>query len=196
VESFINETEKLNPDIIFWLGDNPPHNTYEQKKNTQLEYFRYVARLLKKSSFKGKVYTIMGNHESFPAGQFDIYHGTTRWLTKGYADELKEWYPPDAVQMMEDYGYFSILHPGTKLRVIGLNTYSCDFPNLYLLGNSTDPLGMLAWLEKELHKSELNGESVMIIGHVAAQSKSGTNCIFIKLSNNQKSMELQIFSYH
>jgi len=178
VESFANEVAKLNPDMIFWLGDNPPHNTYEQKQDTQLEYFKFLKNQIKKANYKGKVYTILGNHEGYPACQYDILNGNSKWLTKGYADELKEWYPPDAVKMFENYGYFSILHPGTKLRVIGLNTFASDFANVYLIANSTDPLGLLTWLEKELYRSEQNNESVMILGHVAPQSKTGTNCIF------------------
>ena len=44
---------------------------------------------------------------------------------------------------MAEYGCFSQLHPGTKLRIIGLNNYVLDFTNLYVLGNSTNPLGLV-----------------------------------------------------
>ncbi len=45
--------------------------------------------------------------------------------------------------MMEERGYYSMVHPGTKLRVVGLNMYFMDITNLYLLANSTDPMGMV-----------------------------------------------------
>lgn len=45
--------------------------------------------------------------------------------------------------MMAKYGYYSQLHPGTNLRVIGLNNYANDFSNLYIWGNSTDPFGQV-----------------------------------------------------
>ena len=95
-ESFARKAIEMQPDIIFWLGDNPAHNTYEQTKETQNEYFLYMMRLLKKG-YKGAIYAVMGNHESYPAGQFDIYGPTHRWLTEGFAKELATWYTPEGM---------------------------------------------------------------------------------------------------
>ncbi len=84
----------MQPDMVLWLGDNPPHNVYEQKKETQLEYFKFVSHLFKKG-YNGKVYAVLGNHESYPVGQLDIYHNSQQWLTGGYAEELATWYTPE-----------------------------------------------------------------------------------------------------
>lgn len=168
--------EEKNPDMVFWLGDNPGHNLYQQKKSTQADYFRYIADLLINSKYKGKVYAVLGNHDCFPPGQFDIYNNQDTWLTQEYAEKLKYWYTDEAIKTMSKTGYFSQLHENTKLRIIGLNTQTNDFSNLYLYGNATDPLMQLDWLEKELRRSELNNESVMILGHVGPQSKSASNC--------------------
>ncbi|MDR3548656.1 MAG: hypothetical protein P4M11_10405 [Candidatus Pacebacteria bacterium] len=48
-----------------------------------------------------------------------------------------------ATKMMADYGFFSQVHPGTKLKIVGMNSYLSDFTNLYLWGNSTDPYGFV-----------------------------------------------------
>ena len=161
--------------MVFWLGDNPGHNIYSQKKSTQTAHFKFIADLLKKY-YKGKVYAIIGNHDCYPASQFDIYNNEDRWLTEEFAEILKYWYTPEATKTMSEYGYFAQLHEDTKLKIIGLNTQVTDFGNFYIMGNSTDPLNELSWLEKELRSSEQKGESVMILGHVGPQSNSGTYC--------------------
>lgn len=89
-ESFVNEVQKLQPDLIFWLGDNPAHDVYDQKKETQMNHFLFIAGLLKKQ-YKGKVYTILGNHESYPMSQFDFRTTTHTWLTESYAKEMLGW---------------------------------------------------------------------------------------------------------
>eukprot|EP01022_Parablepharisma_sp_SALTPOND_P017031 TRINITY_DN2634_c0_g1_i1.p2 TRINITY_DN2634_c0_g1~~TRINITY_DN2634_c0_g1_i1.p2 ORF type:complete len:165 (-),score=16.08 TRINITY_DN2634_c0_g1_i1:831-1325(-) len=143
MESFVNEAIRQDPDIIFWLGDNPGHNTYEQTKEGQIEYFKYVSQLFKKGNYRGKIYAVMGNHDTYPAGQFDVFGQTHQWLTKGFADELAYWYTPEATEMFAKYGCFSMLHPGTRLKIIGLNNFVLDFTNLYLWGNSTNPFGLV-----------------------------------------------------
>ena len=40
-------------------------------------------------------------------------------------------------------GSYSQLHPGTKLRIIGLNTLVYDMMNSYLWKNATNPLGVV-----------------------------------------------------
>eukprot|EP00826_Nyctotherus_ovalis_P040434 TRINITY_DN3990_c0_g1_i7.p4 TRINITY_DN3990_c0_g1~~TRINITY_DN3990_c0_g1_i7.p4 ORF type:complete len:166 (+),score=57.82 TRINITY_DN3990_c0_g1_i7:753-1250(+) len=159
--------------MIFWLGDNPGHNVYEQAKDSQTKYFEFVVDLLIEAKYKGKVYSVLGNHDCYPPSQFDIYNDEDQWLTETFAKRLEYWFKDDT---MGKYGYFSQLFPGTQLRVIGLNSQVNDFANIFLLGNATDPLKQLRWLEGELKKSEANKESVMILGHVGPQSKSGTNC--------------------
>eukprot|EP01022_Parablepharisma_sp_SALTPOND_P015628 TRINITY_DN2227_c0_g1_i1.p1 TRINITY_DN2227_c0_g1~~TRINITY_DN2227_c0_g1_i1.p1 ORF type:complete len:592 (-),score=27.80 TRINITY_DN2227_c0_g1_i1:44-1762(-) len=174
VESFVDEALKREPDIILWLGDNVAHNMDEQRKETQLDSFKYLVGLLK-GKYKGGVYAVLGNHDGYPEAQFDIHNGNHKWLIEAYSEELKEWLTPEATKQMAETGYFSQVHPGTNLKVIALNTFVLDFNNAYLWGNATNPLNSLAWLENELAKSEARGESVFIIGHIASQSNSGVN---------------------
>jgi sphingomyelin phosphodiesterase len=176
VELFVKEVKDKNPDMVFWLGDNPGHNVYQQTKETQSEYFKYIVRLLRESEYPGKVYGILGNHDCFPPSQFDIYNNDDEWLAKEFTEALSPWYDENTREVMAKYGYFAQMFPGTKLKVIGLNSQVNDFANMFLMGNSTDPLQQLKWLEQELSKSEANKESIMILGHVGPQSKSGTNC--------------------
>lgn len=173
---FVKEVVEQNPDMVFWLGDNPGHNVDQQKKDSQPEYFKFVVKLLKESKYKGKVYPVLGNHDCFPPSQFDVYNNEDRWLTEVFAKESRVWLDDEAYETMKNYGYYAQLFPGTRLRVIGLNTQVNDFANIFLTGDANDSLRQLEWLEKVLRKSEQNKESVMLLGHVGPQSKTGLYC--------------------
>jgi hypothetical protein len=62
-------------------------------------------------------------------------------------------------------GCYSQLHRNTNLRIIGLFSLVTDLINPHAWNNNTNPLGILTWLEDELHKAESNSESVFIINH-------------------------------
>eukprot|EP00826_Nyctotherus_ovalis_P064976 TRINITY_DN9540_c0_g2_i1.p1 TRINITY_DN9540_c0_g2~~TRINITY_DN9540_c0_g2_i1.p1 ORF type:complete len:220 (-),score=29.10 TRINITY_DN9540_c0_g2_i1:701-1360(-) len=171
---FIEEVGRKKPDMIFWLGDNAAHNGYERNMSAQIKHYKYILDLLAKVNYTGKIYAVMGNHDCYPADQFDIHGNDHKWLTAELAKLLEPWYTEGALKTMREHGYFAQLHENTKLKIIGLNTQAGAKTNRYLLGNWTDPLGQLAWLEKELKQSEANGESVMILGHIGPQANKAT----------------------
>ncbi len=156
-ESFVQEAVRMNPDAIFWLGDNPPHNIENQSAETQMGYFRFIKRLFNKYGYAKKVYMIMGNHESYPLSQFDTVHGKHQWLLDSLASDLSEWYTPEATESMRRYGYFAQILPGTSLKVIGLNGYLMDPYNTYIWGNATDPFGFVIICERKIDIDIVDG---------------------------------------
>ena len=172
LDSFIKEVGKINPDVVLWLGDNPAHNTYEQKKSNHLDVLNYISSNLA-SNYSGPIYFVTGNHDGLPDGQFDVRHGTNQWILDGYAKVASRWYSNEGIETMRKYGRFSELVKGTKLRIIGLNNFVMDYTNIFLFANATDSLGQLKWLENELRVAEEKNEFVITIGHVAPQCKSG-----------------------
>ncbi len=90
LDTFIDKLVELNPDVVLWLGDNPGHNTYEQRRETQTKPVNYIADRLRKE-FKGKVYAIAGNHDSLPDGQFDVRHGKNHWVIEAIANATRSW---------------------------------------------------------------------------------------------------------
>jgi len=63
-------------------------------------------------------------------------------------------------------GFYSTYNAKFNLRVIVLNTQTCDTLNFFLLKNPTDPQNILAWLREELYIAEKNNQTVYIIGHI------------------------------
>eukprot|EP00826_Nyctotherus_ovalis_P057883 TRINITY_DN7929_c0_g2_i14.p1 TRINITY_DN7929_c0_g2~~TRINITY_DN7929_c0_g2_i14.p1 ORF type:complete len:191 (-),score=30.79 TRINITY_DN7929_c0_g2_i14:796-1368(-) len=174
---FIEEVKKKKPDIVFWIGDSAPNTDSVVEGKDKTRYFKRIAEAFREAEFVGKVYGVLGSHECYPPSQFNVFNESEeRWLTEEFAKALKHWYTEDAYNTTKKYGYFSQLYKNTKLRIIGLNTQANDYKNVYLISNATDPLRQIAWLEQELSKSEVNHESVMILGHVGPQSLRGATC--------------------
>lgn len=172
IDSFIHEVAKLNPDAVLGLGDYNGHNGYEQTKDTHLKAVTYIANNLR-GNYSGPVYLVTGNHDGFPDGQFDVWENESSWITEGYAKLARYWFSDEGVKNVRNYGRFSEVINGTRLRIIGLNNFVMDFTNLYMYKNSTDAFQQLKWFEEQLETSKKNKQFVIVIGHVAPQSKAG-----------------------
>lgn len=57
-----------HPDIeyILWTGDIPPHDIWNQTKQSQLEYIDIAGHLFDKYFSHVPIYPVVGNHESLP----------------------------------------------------------------------------------------------------------------------------------
>lgn len=87
------------------------------------------------------------------------------YLYDQLAVEWSRWLPDYALETVRKGAFYSVLvRPG--LRVISVNGNYCERSNFFLMLNSTDPLGQLAWLVSELDSAEKNAERVHIINHV------------------------------
>ncbi|GFR29144.1 sphingomyelin phosphodiesterase, partial [Trichonephila clavata] len=86
------------------------------------------------------------------------------WLYEEVAKAWQPWIPGNS-QTLKLGAYYSVeVYPGFKL--ISLNMNYCNNLNWWLLINSTDPTGQLAWLVAQLQIAENKGEKVHIIGHI------------------------------
>ena len=87
------------------------------------------------------------------------------WLYDQLDAEWSRWLPSDTSETIRQGAFYSaIVKPG--FRIISVNGNYCSKNNFWLLLNSTDPAGELAWLVRELEAAESKGEKVHIIGHV------------------------------
>jgi sphingomyelin phosphodiesterase len=88
------------------------------------------------------------------------------WLyTKLAEDWTQTGLPSSLIPNITNSAFYTlVVRPG--LRLISLNTNYCPQLNFWLLINSTDPLGELAWLANTLQQSENIKEKVHIIGHI------------------------------
>lgn len=169
VESMFNHianNEKF--DFVYWTGDLPPHNVWNQTRNDQLLAIDFLSKLFIKYFPDKVMYPTLGNHEAAPCNLYPppfVVEDNINWLYSAIAKNwtstgLPQYLAPD----IEKGGFYTFnIFPG--LRIISLNMNYCDSGNYWLLINSTDPLNQLKWLANVLQNSENIGEKIHIIGH-------------------------------
>ena len=113
----------------------------------------------------GSVYPVVGNHEGIPRDHMKWEANGTNWLLELTAKLWSPWLTPESQETMRKCGHYSQLHPGTKLRIIALNSFVRGSTNSYIWDNTTDVCGELAWLRNTLELTEKNGEKALIICH-------------------------------
>ncbi|XP_065888775.1 sphingomyelin phosphodiesterase-like isoform X2 [Dysidea avara] len=161
-------------DWVYWTGDLPAHNIWNQTREDQVGILHTVTTLMASYLENKIVYPTLGNHESAPVNSFPppfiTGKNSNQWLLNAYQADFSHWLPSKTASTIKKGGYYSTkLVQGLKL--ISLNMNYCNTENWWLLINSTDPAGQLQWLINELQESEDDGEKVHIIGHIGPGSK-------------------------
>ncbi|XP_046910955.2 sphingomyelin phosphodiesterase-like [Dermatophagoides farinae] len=152
-----------HPDIeyILWTGDIPPHDIWNQTKQSQLEYIDIAGHLFDKYFSHVPIYPVVGNHESLPMNSFPLYSHPA--IKQKYS---KQWLYDRLSSIWLRWGAYFATRAKKGLKIISLNTNFCNTQNWWVLLNATDPGQQLEWLIQQLTESERLGEMVQIIGHV------------------------------
>ena len=161
----------IKVDFIYYTGDLPPHNVWNQSREQQLYSLNSITDLLAKTFPNKTFYSAVGNHEagknkrvrnSFkhlyslaPCNLFptpNTRSDNITWLYQELADNwIKLGLPEDTRETIERGGFYTtIIRPG--LRLISLNMNYCSPENFWLFINSTDPLGQLEWVNFLMRK--------------------------------------------
>lgn len=170
IESLLQHVATNGPfDRVYWTGDIPAHNVWEQTRAQQLDALRTITGLIRKYLGPVPVYPAVGNHESAPVNSFpppSVYGNlSSSWLYHAMAQEWGDWLPNPALETLRTAGFYTTrIAPG--LRLVSLNMNFCATENFWLLINYTDPAGQLQWLVGVLQEAENNQEKVHIIGHI------------------------------
>ncbi|KAK4046708.1 hypothetical protein OIO90_006461 [Microbotryomycetes sp. JL221] len=94
----------------------------------------------------------------------------TQWVFDIAAQDWKKWIGHKAAQSVKNnFGCYSVVHPGTELRIISVNTNYWYKQNFWLYDHDEpvwDPNGILTWMKHELHEAEAAGQRAWIIGHM------------------------------
>ncbi|XP_074657493.1 sphingomyelin phosphodiesterase-like [Tubulanus polymorphus] len=163
----INKTDKF--DMIYWTGDLPSHNVWNQTRAQQIAVYKTLTKLFLKYFPGVPIYGALGNHESAPVNSFPppfiTGDNSIRWLYSEIDQSWSHWLLDSTRRTILYGGYYTALvKPG--LRVVSLNMNYCNNQNWWLLLNSTDPAQELQWLVDVLQHAENNHEKVHIIGHI------------------------------
>ncbi|CAF0958166.1 unnamed protein product [Brachionus calyciflorus] len=187
-------------DFIYWTGDLPPHNIWNQTRNDQINAQEQLTRLFLKYFPDKIILPTLGNHEATPCNLFPtptVKEDNIEWLYNVLAKEWTQTGLPSSFYDNIKNGAFYSIKMAPNFRVISLNTNYCPKENFWLFLNSTDPLGQLDWLVKILQQSENNNEKVHIIGHIdPSQCLESWSANYYRIVNRYESTIVgQIFGH-
>ncbi|KAK4047454.1 hypothetical protein OIV83_005366 [Microbotryomycetes sp. JL201] len=119
-------------------------------------------------------YPAFGNHDVAPVNAFprttSVQAQQAQWVYDIAAKDWEKWIGKDAAKSVAtQYGCYSIVHPGSELRIISVNTNYWYKQNFWLYDHDEpvwDPNGILTWMKHELHEAEAAGQRAWIIGHM------------------------------
>ncbi|CAD8048987.1 unnamed protein product [Paramecium primaurelia] len=158
--------EKIKPDFIIWTGDSTSHDVWHQQKWNQTLPTKMITDEIKKQIPNSQLYAIYGNHEGYPADQYDMIGESTQWLRDEVADMWKQYLTQESYYQLRRNGYYSQVEKSRNLKFIALNSQACDLLNFHLMDGITDPRGMLKWLISELKDSEDKHQFAVIYAHI------------------------------
>jgi len=171
IESMYRHIAMKHPDVdlIYWTGDLPPHDIWNQTRQANLKVLSGTADQLREFFPGTKILPALGNHESAPVDSFPLPfvrgEHSIDWLYNALDTEWQTWIGQGPGPSIRYGGYYSV-NVAPNLRVISLNMNYCMNKNFWLLLNSTDPAEELKWLMYELQLAEFKGEKVHLIGHI------------------------------
>jgi sphingomyelin phosphodiesterase len=117
--------QQFNPDLIFWTGDNVPHDVWAQSVQENTDATLNITSILKDKFPQAQVFPVVGNHEPFPVNAID-FNDKDSYMLNAFADAWSEWIPAEDLITFRRYGYYQVKIPqsvtGSPTRLIGLHT--------------------------------------------------------------------------
>ena len=167
-DSFIEDVSTKDVDFIIWTGDNGPHDLWAADQELLYNISELIKdkvdKVFRNENRKIPIYYCLGNHEKFPNDNF--LDNNEKVLLQKYADIYKDYLSNEAYEDFKNYGYYSMKHDNSNLRIISLNCFLCDTFNFNLFNSTKASIKrMLTWLQNELQNAEKNKEFVYIINH-------------------------------
>lgn len=121
----------VKPDMMFWTGDNSPHNIWYNTEEECTDYTITVSEMFKKA-FEGQdisVFPIQGNHDTWVEEIQDFSAPGINYPINNFKEHWSQWLDEQAMEVFGQYGYYSMemkLMNGKKLphgsRLIAYNT--------------------------------------------------------------------------
>ncbi|GAB6020689.1 hypothetical protein CHUAL_003358 [Chamberlinius hualienensis] len=169
-ESMLDYAANLNVDLIYYTGDIPTHDVWNQTKDGNNQRIKLTTDLIK-SRFPtvNIAFFSAGNHESEPCDGYPVPMAYDDYnMSYLYTQFNSIWtsFTPDVDSTTILKGGYYSYDVRPNLRVISLNTNYAHDRNWWLIVQSQDPTEQLQWLIDQLDDAEQNNIKVHIIGHI------------------------------
>ena len=84
----------VNPDLIFWTGDNQPHNIWSQTEKEVISSTQKMSDTLRQSFANtdfNRLFPVLGVHDFYPLGQQEFMHPNSNLVVNQVADYWAPW---------------------------------------------------------------------------------------------------------
>ena len=172
LRAFSKEAKKIKSDFILFTGDFSAHHVWEVSQEDIIEATEVsVNEIVKEIGNEIPIYPVIGNHEKAPP---DIFFGSETILLHGLGRIFRKYLTKEAYDSFSEFGYYTMLHKNTNLRLVSLNCLICNTMNFNLIGDSFQVAKMFKWLENVLNDAEKNNEKVYLLDHIPLRSSQHT----------------------
>jgi len=91
--------DEIKPDLIFWTGDNPPHNVWEDDNaEVAINNIRITRRIQEKlKNTNISMFPIQGNHDTWPVNVQDFEEPYSHIQINSLAPLWLEWLEPETI---------------------------------------------------------------------------------------------------
>ena len=179
LKSLAKEIKSKNIDFILFTGDFSAHDVWEINQDDIIRITQIsVDTIVEEIGPDIPIYPAIGNHEKAPP---DVFFGSETVLLHGLSKIFKNYLTQEAYDEFSQYGYFSMLHKNTNLRMVSLNCVLCNSMNFNLIGDSLQAAKMFKWLENILENAEKNNERIYILDHISMFSSQHSYDCTIRL---------------
>jgi sphingomyelin phosphodiesterase len=174
MELFFDGVNQLDPDIIFFTGDIPPHTMWDESLDSQLNCTVALTETLARTIKTTPIYPCIGNHEMFPTNLLSLKQMPDRspYLLNQFANL---WAPlanftDEEIQTMNTTGHYTKLLNYDRLRLVAMNTLYMYTANFYNVLNHNDRHTEEASQLKDaivsiLLQARNDNEKVIFLGH-------------------------------
>lgn len=129
--------------MIVWTGDNIAHDIWNQTQEKQTLNTYNITEDILNYFPNTPVYPMFGNHEPYPADQFDVSGNGSKWLTEQLSDMWRQWLDDKAIETFRNSSYYAMENKELNVKVIALDTQACDTTDFYLIRDPSDPMGQV-----------------------------------------------------
>ena len=176
---FAKEAKKIKRDFILFTGDFSAHHVWEVSQEDIIDVTQIsVDEIAKEIGDDIPIYPVIGNHEKAPP---DIFLGAETVLLHGIGKIFRKYLTQEAYDSLSQYGYYTMLHKNTNLRLVSLNCNLCNSMNFNLIGDSLQVAKMFKWLENVLNEAEKNNEKIYLLDHIPLRASQHTYDCTIRL---------------
>jgi sphingomyelin phosphodiesterase len=160
----------IDPAFSIYTGDVVAHDVWLVNKTEVLQDLNATYGSMENNL--GLVYAALGNHDAAPLNLFPSDKVPSQYNPQWAYDALAEdWLTLTGIPSVEkarEYGSYSAVHPGSKLRIISYNSifyYKYNFFS-YTEPMEFDPNNQLDWLIAQLQEAEDAKQRVWLISHI------------------------------